>query len=397
MGLDRKVLLGNFGWWQLVGCFDNKMADGTEEMALGLPDGATAHDVADTDEEDKRPSALRHNARSTALVRELEKTDAERWAEMEADTDLFDEGYTAEEGLADRDRGDSKKEPRPKKRPRQNRSLKSSSSKQSTLHAVGADSGEALDVDKLLQRFLTENDDVTSAPNVLETLLKNDDDVEGASDEEETFDRAKIIFGTSAVAPEKEEEPTKEPSPPQSTAAEGGATDMASAPPANEVSSNVAARKESVSASAPATARTANFRVRETQNAAPLEIKSDALLEDDKQPVVDLRDTADATRSADDGSGTMELYWFDAKEQSYTQSVDPGCVFLFGKVLAAAENGRREWSSCCLRVRGMYRSVLISPVEGASELDVVNEVVRLCTSHGINTNRRIRPVESTLR
>ncbi|KAG5509020.1 hypothetical protein GH5_06247 [Leishmania sp. Ghana 2012 LV757] len=85
------------------------------------------------------------------------------------------------------------------------------------------------------------------------------------------------------------------------------------------------------------------------------------------------------------------LYWFDAREQPYTLSVDPGSLFLFGK-MAVEKNGRTSYSSCCVRVRNMYRSVFLLPKEGSSQQDVVKEVNDMCRNQGIE-QRRIKFVE----
>lgn len=85
------------------------------------------------------------------------------------------------------------------------------------------------------------------------------------------------------------------------------------------------------------------------------------------------------------------FYWFDAREQPYTLSVDPGSLFLFGK-MAVERNGRTTYPSCCVRVRNMYRSMFLLPKDGSSQQDVVKEINDICRNQGIE-QRRIKFVE----
>ncbi|CBZ25338.1 DNA polymerase I alpha catalytic subunit,putative [Leishmania mexicana MHOM/GT/2001/U1103] len=85
------------------------------------------------------------------------------------------------------------------------------------------------------------------------------------------------------------------------------------------------------------------------------------------------------------------FYWFDAREQPHTLSVDPGSLFLFGK-MAVEKNGRTSYLSCCVRVRNMYRSIFVLPKAGSSQQDVVKEINDICRNQGIE-QRRIKFVE----
>ncbi|CAJ1020684.1 DNA polymerase family B, exonuclease domain/DNA polymerase family B, putative [Leishmania lindenbergi] len=85
------------------------------------------------------------------------------------------------------------------------------------------------------------------------------------------------------------------------------------------------------------------------------------------------------------------FYWFDAREQPHTLSVDPGSLFLFGK-MAMEKNRRTSYPSCCVRVRNMYRSIFLLPREGSLQEDVVKEINDICRNQGIE-QRRIKFVE----
>ncbi|KAG5482079.1 hypothetical protein LSCM1_05798 [Leishmania martiniquensis] len=85
------------------------------------------------------------------------------------------------------------------------------------------------------------------------------------------------------------------------------------------------------------------------------------------------------------------FYWFDAREQPYTLSIDPGSLFLFGKMMVE-KNGRSSYLSCCVRVRNMYRSIFVLPKEGSSQQDVVKEINDICRNQGVE-QRRIKFVE----
>lgn len=85
------------------------------------------------------------------------------------------------------------------------------------------------------------------------------------------------------------------------------------------------------------------------------------------------------------------FYWFDVKEQPHNLSVDPGSLFLFGK-MSVTDNRRSGYSSCCVRVRNMYRCIFILPKEGSSQQEVVREINDVCRRQGIE-QRRIKFVE----
>ncbi|KPA78075.1 putative DNA polymerase I alpha catalytic subunit [Leptomonas pyrrhocoris] len=85
------------------------------------------------------------------------------------------------------------------------------------------------------------------------------------------------------------------------------------------------------------------------------------------------------------------FYWFDAREQPHTLSVDPGSLFLFGK-MSVEKNGHLTYPSCCVRVRNMYRSMFLLPKEGSKHADVVKEINDICRNQGIE-QRRIKFVE----
>ncbi|CCW71749.1 unnamed protein product [Phytomonas sp. Hart1] len=85
------------------------------------------------------------------------------------------------------------------------------------------------------------------------------------------------------------------------------------------------------------------------------------------------------------------FYWFDVKEQPYLLSVDPGSLFLFGKILLK-ENGKSQFCSCCVRVQNVNRCVFLLPKLGSSREDVVAEINDICRSQGIE-QRRIKFIE----
>ncbi|CCW64634.1 unnamed protein product [Phytomonas sp. EM1] len=85
------------------------------------------------------------------------------------------------------------------------------------------------------------------------------------------------------------------------------------------------------------------------------------------------------------------FYWFDAKEQPYSLSVDPGSLFLFGKILLK-QNGKLQFCSCCVRVQNMHRCVFLLPKPGSSRENVVAEVNEICRNQGIE-QRRIKFVD----
>ncbi|KAK7194983.1 DNA polymerase I alpha catalytic subunit [Novymonas esmeraldas] len=85
------------------------------------------------------------------------------------------------------------------------------------------------------------------------------------------------------------------------------------------------------------------------------------------------------------------FYWFDAREQPHTLSVDPGSLFLFGK-LAVEKDGHTAYQSCCVRVRNMYRCIFLLPKADSSQQDVVREINDICRNQGIE-QRRIKFVE----
>ncbi|EPY29168.1 DNA polymerase alpha subunit A [Strigomonas culicis] len=76
------------------------------------------------------------------------------------------------------------------------------------------------------------------------------------------------------------------------------------------------------------------------------------------------------------------FFWMDAKEQPYNLSVDPGSIFLFGK-MATKENGKQQYKSCCLRVRNVERTVYLLKKKDSSETDVVKEINDLCRKQSI--------------
>lgn len=83
------------------------------------------------------------------------------------------------------------------------------------------------------------------------------------------------------------------------------------------------------------------------------------------------------------------FYWFDAKEQSYQLSVDPGAIFLFGKIYSKE---KKAFLSCCLRVRNAERVVFALPKPGSTDTEVVQEVNELCRAQGI-LKRRMKFVD----
>ncbi|KPI86831.1 putative DNA polymerase I alpha catalytic subunit [Leptomonas seymouri] len=85
------------------------------------------------------------------------------------------------------------------------------------------------------------------------------------------------------------------------------------------------------------------------------------------------------------------FYWIDAREQPHTLSVDPGSLFLLGKMVVET-NGQLTYSSCCVRVRNMYRCIFLLPKEGSAHADVVREINDICRNQGIE-QRRIKFVE----
>lgn len=83
------------------------------------------------------------------------------------------------------------------------------------------------------------------------------------------------------------------------------------------------------------------------------------------------------------------FYWFDAKEQPHSLSVDPGSIFLFGKIY---NKDRKQFQSCCIRVRNTERVFFALPTPGSSDSDVIHELNDLCRMQGIE-KRRMKFVE----
>lgn len=109
-------------------------------------------------------------------------------------------------------------------------------------------------------------------------------------------------------------------------------------------------------------------------------------------PQAELPQTSPAAAAVKPDEMTEGLfYWFDAREQPHTLSVDPGSLFLFGKMVME-KNGQTTYPSCCVRVRNMYRSIFLLPKEGSSQADVVKEINDICRNQGIE-QRRIKFVE----
>ncbi|RKP13450.1 hypothetical protein BJ684DRAFT_2753, partial [Piptocephalis cylindrospora] len=91
--------------------------------------------------------------------------------------------------------------------------------------------------------------------------------------------------------------------------------------------------------------------------------------------------------------GTLKMFWMDAYERQ-------GLIWIFGKVLHR-ETG--QWMSTCVTVQGSLRNLYVLPrppqyngrmgymgilgeeiKEGASALDVYNELRQILPRHGIN-------------
>ncbi|EPY32897.1 DNA polymerase alpha subunit A [Angomonas deanei] len=92
-----------------------------------------------------------------------------------------------------------------------------------------------------------------------------------------------------------------------------------------------------------------------------------------------------------DGDTSHLFYWFDAKEQPYHLTVDPGSIFLFGKKLCAT-GPKTHYASCCVRVRNVERVLYLLPKPGSSESEVVAEINSLCRAQSIE-QRKIKFVE----
>ncbi|RNC61911.1 putative DNA polymerase I alpha catalytic subunit [Trypanosoma cruzi] len=106
------------------------------------------------------------------------------------------------------------------------------------------------------------------------------------------------------------------------------------------------------------------------------------------QALSKLKQSSDNANKGYPSSGVF--YWFDAKEQPHTLS-EPGTIFLFGKFYEKKRE-KVSFSSCCVRVKNVYRCTFLLPREGSSDTEIIKEINDVCQKHGIG-ERRIRFVE----
>jgi DNA polymerase alpha subunit A len=95
---------------------------------------------------------------------------------------------------------------------------------------------------------------------------------------------------------------------------------------------------------------------------------------------------------AQDAASAQMIYWTDAREQPSHFAVDPGSVFLFGKVPVVNDRGEREYHSCCVRVRNIVRCVMVLPQDNVEAGDVVQELAVVCARQKIR-NFRMKVVD----
>ena len=76
------------------------------------------------------------------------------------------------------------------------------------------------------------------------------------------------------------------------------------------------------------------------------------------------------------------FYWMDAKEIGPHSLVDAGSVYLLGKILLPGGKGA-AYESCCVRVNGMYRSLLFRPMPSAPQDAAIAEVMGQLHRQGI--------------
>lgn len=351
--------------------------------------------------------------------RAVELTEEERWAQLMGDAEDDEERpverlHSSSQSTArvraakgaDGGAGAAPKVAKSAKKDAASLAAASSSQRQTTLGEMRVKSSQSsVDFDKLMERIQSQEESHDLGAVDMSRFLDDDDDAFGdarGDEGETTFSAegflnaltgaaretdmstspAKVVKPAAAAAVENMFEQIKEESDDRvvvplteefiSTGTTAGPTSKA---PKKAVHQHQQQQNGGATTAAPGGKQ--NF-VKKEVAAAPTEItkvESDAAatLSGASLVVKKEEDASDETTVPPEAA----VYWLDAKEQDHHHSVDPGCVFLFGKYVVGTGSSK-SFESCCIRVANIERTVMFLPKAGAQDTDVVHEVAALC-------------------